>query len=221
MTTRTALAFALLVACRGESATQPDARPPGDGQATDALRPDAPPFVDKSGPCVGTFGSDLPNGFGRLDGTIVAVLAPGNTTCARPNDTHMIIEVRSGGEVYRMVVAVVSAVGNPDMALAERDAALSGPAWSDGFHLDAPLDYVQTLDLHRLDFTATPMSDLVAIINDQLELGARVSVYATVEDIPDSAHLIHRNQTNQDGAIVIDPDTAPHYLLLRFDNQLF
>ena len=37
----------------------------------------------------------------------------------------------------------------------------------------------------------------------------------------DSAHLIHRNQSNKDGAIVFGADTSPHYFLLRFDNQLF
>jgi hypothetical protein len=26
---------------------------------------------------------------------------------------------------------------------------------------------------------------------------------------------------NQDGAIVIDPDTHPHWLLIRFDEQTF
>jgi hypothetical protein len=33
--------------------------------------------------------------------------------------------------------------------------------------------------------------------------------------------LIHRNVTDADGAIVLTPDTTPHYLLFRFDNQSF
>ena len=64
--------------------------------------------------------------------------------------------------------------------------------------------------------------DLVHAITDELELGARISVFATAGSTePDSAHLVHRNATNADGAIVVNPDTAPHYLLMRFDEQSF
>ncbi|MGE3458530.1 MAG: hypothetical protein AB7O24_25655 [Kofleriaceae bacterium] len=198
----------LLGACRSGADVQPDA--PVSIDAT-----------DKAAPCVATFGQDLTDGFGRLDGTVVAVLAPGNQTCPRPNSTHLIIEVAASGQVYRMVVSTKSTSGHPVMALAERDAALAGPAWQDGWHTGIPFDYVTTLGLHREDFTATPQAELASAITSRLELGARVSVFGTVEGQPDSAHLIHRNAAEADGAIVINPDTSPHYMLLRFDNQLF
>ena len=85
--------------------------------------------LDKSEGCVGTFGDKLTEGHGRLDGTVVAVLAPGNTTCPRPNNDHLILEVRMGGQVYRMVAAMESTVGEPNMAFATKAAPLTGPAW--------------------------------------------------------------------------------------------
>jgi len=204
-----ACAALLVVACTRSESAAPDAE-----VAADAA-------IDKSAPCVGTFGGDLVTGFGRLDGTVLAVVPPGNQTCPFPNSTHVVLEVQQAGKAYRMVATVKSSSGNPVMALAEKDAALAGPAWEEGWHLGVALDYVTTLGLHRADFTATPMPELVDAITAQLELGARISVYATVEDRPDSAHLVHRNATDADGAIVIKADTAPHYLVFRFDNQVF
>jgi len=213
---RVAAALCCLAGCTHPSSQQtPDAPPAPDAAV------DAPPPLDKSGGCVDSFGNGLTTGFGRFDGTIVAVLAPGNTTCAAPNATHMVIEIRDGSDVYRMVAAMESTVGNPVMALAERDAPLVGPAWSAGWHPGVDFDYVTTMGLHRLDFTPTEEPALVYRITDELDVGAQVSVFATVENSDSSAHLIHRNQSNRDGAIVIDPDTNPHYVMLRFDDQLF
>jgi hypothetical protein len=210
------LACFLLVACgKSPAVTDPDANVPVDGEPVDVMH------LDKSAGCVGTFGNSLTEGFGRLDGTIVAVLAPGNTTCPRPNDTHLILEVRTGGDVYRMVAAMQSSFGNPDMAVIERPSALVGPAWSDGWHPGIPLDYVADLGLGRNDLVEHAMLDLADVVTAPLEIGARVSVFATVEDSDSSAHLVHRNFAGADGAIVIDPEGSPRYLALRFDNQLF
>jgi len=217
MTRSLMCAIALLVGCRPAEPASQDAGIVDDVDAK--VRLDG--GIDKSAPCVGNFGQDLTNGFGRLDATVIAVVPPGSTTCPRPNSTHLILEVRQGGEAYRMVAAVESSSGNPVMAFAERDAVLAGPPWAEGWHVGVTFDYVNTLGVHRLDFAPKPMEELADVITDQLELGARVSIFATVEDQPDSAHLIHRNFTGADGAIVIRADTAPHYLLLRFDNQLF
>jgi len=216
---RHALLF-LLVACRGGGTPDPaiDSPPPGsDGP----LPPDAP-FVDKAAGCVGSFGQDLPDGFGRMDGTIVAVVPPLHPTCPASNDDHLILEIRQGGHVYRMVTAVISTVGNPDMAFIDHAAPLAGPAWSEGWHTGVAFDFVTDLGLHRLDFAPRAEADLVYSLNQRLEVGAKVSVFATVEHDPSTAHLVHRTGDNStDGAIVIDPDTAPHYLAMRFDNQLF
>ncbi len=178
-----------------------------DGDVT----PDA---LDKAGRCANRFGSALTNGFGRLDGTILAVVPPGLQTCAQPNGTHLVVQVTMNGAAYRMVINVDS-----DISMREIDAPLAGPAWGDGWHLDAPLDYVTTLNVHAAEFTKP--DSRVAFITDQLALGAPVSIYGTDEGYPDSAHLVHRRVSNGDGAIVISPDTAPHYILFRFDTQSF
>ena len=207
-----------VAACTKSSATppddQPDAPPPADA-AIDVMH------LDKSAGCVGQFGNALTDGFGRLDGTVVAVLAPGNTTCPRSNNDHLILEVRVGGDVYRMVAAMESTVGDPNMAFKETPHALVGPAWSDGWHPGVPLDFVGDLGLHRADFTPKPMLDLADAMTAPIEVGATISVFATVEGADDSAHLIHRNFAGADGAIVVDPDGSPRFLTTRFDNQLF
>ena len=209
-------ALILLVACGGSSNDTPDP----DSAPVDTALPDVM-HLDKSAGCVSNFGNALTNGYGRLDGTVVAVLAPGNTSCPRPNNDHLILEVRSGGDVYRMVAAVESTVGEPKMAFASKAAALKGPAWNDGWHPALDFDFVTDLGLHRLDFAPMPMFDLADAITGPIVLGAKISVFATVENSDDSAHLIHRNQINEDGAFVIDPDGSPTYLVTRFDNQLF
>jgi hypothetical protein len=210
----------LLVGCRGEPVEPVGEVDAPNDPPIDAPGPRPDSSIDKSAGCVSDFGNGLTNGFGRLDGTLVAVVSPGSD-CPRPNSTHVILEIRQGGEVYRMVTAVVSDFGNPTMALLERDAALVGPAWQEGWHVGVPFDYVGSMNVHRLDFTPTPKQDLVDAIDRAAVIGGRISVYGTVEDQPDSGHLIHRNQGNQDGAIVFDADGSPHYMLLRFDNQLF
>lgn len=72
--------------------------------------------------------------------------------------------------------------------------------------------------MHSTEFTKP---DLTATVTDELEIGAGISVFASDMSRPDSAHLVHRYATNADGAIVISPDSSPHYLLFRFDNQTF
>lgn len=193
----------VVAACRGESSARPDA----------VLMPDA---LDKAATCASTFGNALTDAFGRVDGTVLAVVPPDLQTCTQPNRTHLVLQVSMHGAAYRMVLNV-----DADVSTRELDAPLAGPAWAEGWHLDAPLDYVTTLGAHSGDF-ATP-ADPVALVTDQLELGAHVSIFATSSGGANasSAHLVHRNLTNADGAIVVAPDTSPHYVLFKFDTQSF
>lgn len=181
--------------------------------APDAAVPDA---LDKAATCASSFGNLLTDAFGRVDGTVLAVVPPNLQTCAQPNMTHLVVQVSMQGAAYRMVLNV-----DAEVSTREIDAALAGPAWAEGWHTDAPLDYVTTLGVHSGEFEKTEAP--VALVTDQLELGARVSVYATSSGgtKADSAHLVHRNASNADGAIVIAPDSAPHYVLFKFDNQSF
>src|SRR5262247_3992728 len=100
----------LLVACRAmpEHAESPDASPPD-------ASPDA--STDKSAACASTFGTALTNAFGRLDGTILAVVMPGNMRCAMPNSTHVVLQVTTNGAAYRMVINVLSTSSDPHVWL--------------------------------------------------------------------------------------------------------
>lgn len=178
--------------------------------------------VDKSANCAATFGETLTDAFGRLDGTVLAVVPPNDQACALPNMTHLVIQVTMQGAAYRLVLDVLSNQGDPDVFFFETDAPLVGEAWSEGWHTDVPLDYVTTLALHSTMFQPMKEADLVAKVTSEIELGAHISIFGTSQGEHDSAHLIHRNVTNADGAIVVGPDSGhPHYLLFRFDEQQF
>lgn len=170
------------------------------------------------------FGDALTNGFGRLDGTLLAVQRPSDTQCAFPNDDHLIVQVLMGGAAYRMVVNILSDGRNGTdtrLRFADVAAPLPSPAFEEGWHLDAPLDYAGTLDAHEEDFTPFETDALIGEVVSRVTIGAPISVYATSQDRPESAHLIHRNHTDEDGAIVVDPAGDPHFLLFHFDGQRF
>jgi hypothetical protein len=219
-------ALAAVVGCSSSGASSSTAK---DAGSLDAGRPaDAASDADagdgsvnKAAPCVSTFGQALDTvGFARFDGTVVAVLPPNDQACAEPNSTHLIIEMTFSGAVYRMVVDVSDedAVGTIHGTTIAH--AMVGGAWADGWHA-IPLDYVATFGLHQADLPVMPTATAVAAITSALDLGAHVSVFATAQGEPDSAHLVHRNLTNQDGAIVIDVDGSPTWLLFSFSNQTF
>lgn len=171
--------------------------------------------------CTATFGTALTSAFGRADGTLLAILTPEDQQCPRPNSTHVVLELTMGGAAYRMVVNVMSDTAPFDVAYTEVHAPLAGPAWADGWHTGVGFDYATTLGLHSAAFVPTATAGLVSTIVTRLAIGAPVSVYATSSG-GDSAHLVHRNATDQDGAIVIDPaSSSPLYMLFRFSNQTF
>lgn len=202
----------LLLACR----------PVEPHLASDGSTADAPvDSGDKSAACASTFGDALTNAFGRLDGTILAVVKPGNQTCSMPNRTHVVLQVAANGAAYRMVINVLSTSSDPHVWLGETQAPLAGGAWSEGWHPGVQLDYVATLGVSKAMFTESTMTPAVARLNDALAIGARVSVFATSSGGA-SAHLVHRNRANADGAVVIDPESAaPRYLLSAFPQQQF
>src|SRR5512143_2920915 len=213
---RSLIPFVVLAGCSspgGGTPTGGDAAIDSPAATLDAaVTPDGP--ASKADSCASTFGNALTNSYGRVDGTILAVVLPAYQACAQPNSTHIVLQMTMNGAAYRMVI-------NTDVLVDQVDAPLAGPAWSDGWHTDAHLDYVSTLGVASSAFTQP--TDIVALVTDQLELGAHVSVFGTSSGgvKADSAHLIHRNSANADGAIVIHPDTSPHYILFRFSNQSF
>jgi hypothetical protein len=207
----------------GDAAPSGDAAPASDGGPGGDGAPDA--AVDKAKDCTGTFGNALTNAFGRLDGKLLAVVQPKDTQCPMPNNDHVILEVTSGGAAYRMVINVQSDRPDPDIRLryAELARAMPGDPWADGWHPGVSFDYVDTFGVHSTDamwqpYDLAPLSQKIA---DAMNLGDEVSVYATSSGGA-SAHLVHRNKTGQDGAIVVRPRSgAPKILLFYFATQSF
>jgi len=197
-----------------------DHGPVTGGWFPDGPRIDAP---TKAVHCATTFGSALTDAFGRLDGTVLAVIPPGYQGCAQPNSTHTVVQVMVAGAAYRMVVNVLSTSNQPHVFLGEVDEPLAGPAFGEGWHPGTQLDYVTTLGVTKAQFSEADETTAAARVYDMIELDQPISVFATSSGPPqaDSAHLIHRNAPNADGAIVLTPATSPHYLLTAFDDQSF
>ncbi|MBA3460951.1 MAG: hypothetical protein H0T46_13360 [Deltaproteobacteria bacterium] len=206
---------ALLAACR-EVPPTPDAKVRMDAAA------DGP--FSKANDCAIVFGSSLTNAFGRLDGTVRAVVPPGHRSCPMRNGTHLVVQIMMGGQAYRMVVNVLSDSGDPRVYMHEVRAPLAGPAWSEGWHPGVSLDYVTTLNVASTQFVPHDMATTVDMITDAIELQTPISVFGTSSGGLNSAsaHLVHKHLPNKDGAIVIDPmSPSPRYLLIKFDEQIF
>ncbi|MFO0617447.1 MAG: hypothetical protein U0414_32930 [Polyangiaceae bacterium] len=177
--------------------------------------------IDKAKDCASEFGTGLTNSFGRVDGTVLAVVKPTDTQCPMPNDDHVILEVTMQGAVYRMVINVLSTGADPDVRFLELDHAMVGAPWAEGWHTDAALDYAGDLGLHSgFAFAPVPMAKLSNRIADDITLGDKVSVFCTSSGGA-SSHLIHRNGQKHDGAVVLHPDGAPRWLLFHFADQSF
>ena len=179
----------------------------------------------KSDFCVDTFGSVLTNAFGRIDGRLVSIVNPGST-CPGVNSDHVVLEVAIDGGVHRMVVNVMSTVGDPRIYfLSGAFGPLPAPAFADGWHPGVALDYPTSLGVHSdadAGWQYIDMPHAIVQVNDPLTIGAPLSVYGTSSggDRADSAHLIHRHANHDDGAIVVNPtSSAPTWLLFHFAND--
>jgi hypothetical protein len=186
----------------------------------------ASPDAGKDALCASTFGNVLTNAHGRVDGTIVAVVAPGNQACAMPNGDHVIVQVMMGGAVYRMVVNVLSTGTDPNILIRTLSARLPPPAFAEGWHPGLSLDYALDLGVHTTDasWESVDMATATARISDPIVIGAPIAVYATSSGGANAAstHLIHRNGVAADGALVLDPTgPAPQWLLFHFADQTF
>jgi hypothetical protein len=231
-----AASAAVLVACSGSSSSPTGVVVPTDDSGAEVdsgeADPDASAAVDApvdafkpTGMCASAFGSALTEGFGRIDGTVYAVQKPSDTTCTFPNSDHVILQVLMNGAGYRLVVNVQSdkAGSDPKILIATLPHALPAPAFAEGWHADAPLDYVTSLGAHSdASFTAQTLDEATTKIAADVKVGDPIAVYGTSgAGRPESAHLIHRNAANADGAIVVSPTTSPKFMLFHFANQTF
>jgi hypothetical protein len=187
--------------------TSPDAGGSGDGTPTRR-------------PCTNTFGSAMNTTFGRLDGFLVSIVNPGGSTC-RSDAHHVHLQVLVNGGVQDIAVNVDSNVGNPDVDFLTLNAPLAGAAWTEGWHASQQLDFVNNLGVHSGSFTEKTPSQLASLVDTTLASANHVSIFTTGFDAT-GGHLIHRNPTNHDGAIVINPlSSSPTYLLFHFTTQSF
>jgi len=234
-----AVAVVLLIGCRSPHADRLD--PAIDARATDARladsagggeRPDGPidgpidgPSDDSDGapmrrPCTNTFGDALSTTFGRLDGTLVAIVLPGTRSC-HGDSTHVHLQIAVNAATYD--VAVNIGVDDPvqnDVHSAAVDHALIGPAWSEGWHTGVAVDY-PALGVHADAMPLQTRTQNVDALTAELATANHVSIYATGYG-PDGAHLVHRNGGGADGLIVTQPlSPTAHARLFSFSDQSF
>lgn len=171
--------------------------------------------------CVGQFGQALTSAYGRLDGTVVAVVRPADSQCPQPNSDHVVLEVSMKGSVYRAVINIQSDFGDPVVGYAIVSHALPAPAFEEGWHTGIFFDYVVDLGVHSNMFKPIPLTELADAVACSLEIGQKVAVYSFSSG-GSSSHKVHRNSAKQDGAIVVDADgPSPKVLLFRFADQIF
>ena len=211
-----AAAGALLPACSAGAGSEDGATTQQDdtvGLAGDAGSTDGPP-VRK--PCTSNFGSGLAGTFGRLDGTIVAVVPTGHGAC-NADHTHVHLQVLSQGQVYDVAVNI------DDGYYAERDVRLPGAPWVEGWHRGGSLDYVADLGLHATDFNTASQSQLEQKVEAELASANHVSIFATLYS-HGGVHLVHRSKSGNpvDGAVVLDPlSPKAHLIAFHFSDQSF
>ncbi len=209
--------FVVLAACGIAPSVEADA---GLVEELDAGPVDA---GHKADGCASSFGSLFTADFGRADGTVVAVVPPA-WQCPLPNGDHVVIQLSIDGGVQRLVVNVQSSFGDPNILMRTLIAPLPAPAWAEGWHPGLALDY-PTLGLHAdATWDSLTLEQAATRVYDAVVVGAPLSVYATSTggSYAGSAHKIHRNGQQDDGAIVVDPTGAqPTWLLFHFANQAF
>jgi hypothetical protein len=196
-----------------------------DGSASaDIVTPAFTPG-SKSARCAREFGDALTAPFGRIDGTVVAIVTPADKACTLPNSDHVVVQVLMKGKVYRLVVNVLSTRNDPNVRFAiAKGPAMKAPAFEEGWHTDVSLDYATDLNKHPADFAPVSMEVLIKTVTDAIPLDGKISVYATSSGgaYAHSAHKVHRNGGGKDGALVLAPESAtPTYLLFHFSEQSF
>lgn len=196
-----------------------------DGGQPDAGLPDAGTLDagHKADGCASAFGSAFTDAFGRADGIVTAVVPPA-WKCPLENGDHVVVQMRINGEVQRLVVNVLSSFGDPRIRFRTHHASLPPPVYEEGWHPGLALDFMQ-MGLHSdAGWEALEMEVAATRIYDAIIIGEALSVYATSSggSFAASAHKIHRNGRNNDGAIVVAPtSSSPTWLLFHFANQVF
>ena len=172
-------------------------------------------------PCTSTFGTAMSATFGRLDGFLVSIVNPNTTTACRGDDNHIHLQVKVNGGIEDIAVNIASTTGNPDLDFRTINAALRGGAWTEGWHTGQTLDYPTNLGVSSTSFTEETPTQLTTLVDNAIANANHVSIFTTGFDAT-GGHLVHREGSSHDGAIVINPTTtSPTYLLFHFTTQSF
>lgn len=224
-----------LVACADQTVTaaapigfdsQSDAAPTTAADASteaavDAASPDAAPI---RAACTQTFGHSMSPSFGRLDGTVRAVIVPTDRRC-RGDDNHVVVQIdAANGDTYPMAINILSDLSqaDPTVSFANATKTLVGPAWAVGWHqASLRVDYPTTLGVHAVDFASKTKDELAALVASQVPVGAKVSAYVYGFVDGTGGHKLHRNGGGDDGALVVMGNGTPSWLLFRFSEQSF
>lgn len=174
--------------------------------------------------CTSHFGSALPSSgtFGRLDGYLVAIVAPGQTSGCNDDDSHLHLQIQMGGAIYDIAIdATDGQTQVDDVHTGTLDVAMpSGPAWAEGFHTGVTVDY-PALGVHDTALPLESKSQIVATLTADLATANHISIYTTTYG-GDGAHLVHRNGGGHDGLLVTQPlSRPPHLRMLSFSGQSF
>ena len=174
--------------------------------------------------CTSQFGTALPSAgtFGRLDGYLVAIVAPGQTNGCNDDDAHVHLQIKMNNAIYDIAIdATDSSTHVDDVHTGTLDVAMpSGPAWSEGFHTNVTIDY-PTLGVHSTALPLMSKAQIVSTLTTDLASVNHISIFTTTYG-SDGAHLVHRNGSGQDGLVVTEPLSTPsHVRLLSFSDQSF
>jgi hypothetical protein len=175
-------------------------------------------------PCTSDFGTALPPSgtFGRLDGYLVAIVAPGQTSGCNDDDSHLHLQIQMTGAVYDIAIdATDGQTQVDDVHTATIDVAMpSGPAWTEGFHTGVTIDY-PALGVHDTALPLMSKAQIVSTLTADLATANHISIFTTTYG-DNGAHLVHRNGAGHDGLIVTEPLSTPsHVRMLSFSDQSF
>jgi hypothetical protein len=218
----------LVVACRntgggagggGKSVDAPAAHDAPAGSAIDAPIINGDDGTPTRQPCSNHYGTALTEDFGRLDGTLVALVPPGTQGC-NSDDTHMHLQIKMNDEIYDIAIDVGNSDGSDDVHTTTRELAL--PLWSEGWHTGSDIlnDY-PTDGVHSTDMPLETRVQVGSDIDADVATANHVSLFATGYG-SDGAHLVHRNGGGHDGLLVTQPLSSPaHARLFSFSDQTF
>ncbi len=192
-----------------------------DGGSNTTGGPDGTPIRQA---CTSQFGTALPASgtFGRLDGYLVAIVAPGQTSGCNDDSGHVHLQIRMSNAIYDIAIdATDSQTHVDDVHTGTLDIAMpSGPAWTEGFHAGVTIDY-PTLGVHSASLPLLSKAQVVSAFMTDLATVNHISIYTTTYG-NNGAHLVHRNGNGHDGLVVTQPLATPsHVRMLSFSAQSF